>query len=260
MTSNRPKPYSALWADFYRSPLVLGLGICFILVHVFFVASYHFAPDLLRTLTLEDGILEYASAWMYLAGSLILLVTWWQRRDARYRMWVGLCAIAFFVMAGEEMSWGQRVLGYHVETVEEVSKQGEFNLHNLPFMHEGALNTNRILTLGTLFCGILLPILLSISKRLRYWLIDFLHCPVPHPVLAICFAASYAWYRMYHPISPFPMAVEESRETSIALGLVAYALLVWRLDWYSLIVRSSGAGNDVPESMTDARNPVLARS
>jgi len=147
-----------------------------------------------------------------------------------------------------------------VEVVEEVNKQGEFNLHNLPFLHEGAINICRILTVGTLFCGVLVPILLSISKRLRYWLIDLFHCPVPHPVLGICFAASYAWYRMYHPTSPFPIAVEESRETSIALGLLAYAFLVWRLEWYSSLARRCDSGNDAPQCEDDVEKPIVAES
>ena len=41
-------------------------------------------------------------------------------------------ALIFFFGAGEEISWGQRILGFQTpEALSEVNRQEEFNLHNL---------------------------------------------------------------------------------------------------------------------------------
>ncbi len=73
-------------------------------------------------------------------------------------MWLLLC----FVACGEEVSWGQRILG--IETPEYIAKhnkQGEFNLHNLyvlssktglrDFLRTGEFSYDQIFNAQTLF-------------------------------------------------------------------------------------------------------------
>ena len=36
---------------------------------------------------------------------------------------------------GVEISWGERIFGYNIQSIAELSIQGETNLHNLPFFH-----------------------------------------------------------------------------------------------------------------------------
>ena len=54
-------------------------------------------------------------------------------------IWLIIGASCFFI-AGEEISWGERIFGYSIESLAELSIQGETNLHNLPFFHNYVLD------------------------------------------------------------------------------------------------------------------------
>ena len=44
-------------------------------------------------------------------------------------------SIFCFLVAAEEISWGERITGFTLNSISELSIQGETNLHNLPFFH-----------------------------------------------------------------------------------------------------------------------------
>ena len=94
----------------------------------FWAAFQH--PLQLEFLCREDGIVESWTAFAYLlAGGLFFLATTTSRRP-RLVLW-GLAALMVFI-AGEEISWGQRIVG--LETPEQVAAhnvQQELNVHNL---------------------------------------------------------------------------------------------------------------------------------
>jgi len=225
-------PYLALWGDFLRSRLIVGLCISFLLIHALFVILHDYAPKALSVVTHEDGWFENASALMYLAASFLFGVALYKSREFGLRFWAVLFAIGFFVLAGEEVSWGHRFFGYHVEAIESINMQGEFNVHNLPLIHNSSWDAPRFLSVGSILFGFLLPLLITASGSAQRLLTTVLRFPVPHPVVGVCLMLSYAWYRAYHATSPTPVAVEESRETTIALAMFVYALLVWRSKWY----------------------------
>ena len=202
-------------------PLIATIAAAFVLIHASYLLVYHLAPAFFALHTQEDGPFEYAQALFYLISS-ILFMTLLRRGDPLpRRVWLIVFALGFLFIAGDEISWGQRILGFHVKAVEEGSVQGEFNLHNFysPF------SPSRMLTIISLSFGVLLPIALAFSRTLRTYILDWLQFPAPHPVVVSCFLLSYLWYTMYHPDSPFPVAVEESRETTIALGFFVFAVL-----------------------------------
>lgn len=242
--ASHSKPYTRLWADLFRSRLVVALWVGFLLIHLLFVVLAHAAPKVLQSITVEDGVLEYLSAVMFLAGSLLFLAACWRAGDLRRRFWAGAFAFAFFAMAGEEVSWGQRIFRYHVATVEDVNRQGEFNVHNLEFLHDSSWNTGRLLTIGSLAFGVLLPLLLSTSRVAQRILIQVCCFPVPHPVVGVCFLLSWLWYRSGYNRFPLEIAVEESREATIALGFFVYAVLVWMSKWHG---EDSPSTCDIPE-------------
>ncbi len=54
------------------------------------------------------------------------------RTTMRERIVPVLFAVGFFMLFGEEISWGQRLLGFETpEAFKEINVQDEFNLHNL---------------------------------------------------------------------------------------------------------------------------------
>jgi hypothetical protein len=83
----------------------------------------------------EDGVSETATVIAYLVASPLLVIAAFRLRKER-RWWALipylLLAAGAFVVAMEEISWGQRLLGYSTpEIVESRNIQDEFNLHNI---------------------------------------------------------------------------------------------------------------------------------
>ena len=94
------------------------------------------------------------------------------------RIWLFLSALSFFI-AAEEISWGERITGFTLNSLTEISIQGETNLHNLPFFHNIFLDP--LLIVICIFFGWIgwrkFPSLTSIpSKKLSlYFLITALY-------------------------------------------------------------------------------------
>src|SRR5690606_29330813 len=77
--------------------------------------------------------IEYASALLFfLCGvASLLLVPRFSGFRARAAMHL-LMAVGFIAMAGEEISWGQRIFGWETsEAMRQLNVQGETNLHHL---------------------------------------------------------------------------------------------------------------------------------
>jgi len=90
-------------------------------------------------LTQEDGVVEYLGALGFLLASVLTFMAMRAARRSgdtgRYGLktcFLAALALVFFLAAGEEISWGQRIFG--VSTPEELGRvnvQNEINLHNL---------------------------------------------------------------------------------------------------------------------------------
>lgn len=83
----------------------------------------------------EDGPFEYLTAISYLTASVFLVLSWRASRSLgnRFVSFGFLAAgILFFLIFGEEISWGQRILGVETpDSIAEANRQGELTLHNL---------------------------------------------------------------------------------------------------------------------------------
>jgi len=102
--------------------------------------------DLFKQYTIEDGTVE----WLTVAGLLLGAYTCFKRMILLHKEkgWI-LLMVAFilgiflFVAAGEEISWGQRILGIQSQDYfKENNTQGETNFHNLIV---GGVRINRII-------------------------------------------------------------------------------------------------------------------
>jgi hypothetical protein len=83
----------------------------------------------------EDGIVEWLTVLGLILGCIVCLTRFFKLRKHRTAWFlivtIGLGLLLFFA-AGEEISWGQRILGIKSsEFFKEKNSQGETNLHNL---------------------------------------------------------------------------------------------------------------------------------
>lgn len=141
----------------------------------------------------EDGPVEYATAIFLLTSSIILAL---HARSLAARALRGaailtaLYALLFFFAAGEEVSWGQRIVGWESgEFFQENNKQFETNIHNLMIgdMHLTKTLFGPILTLVILLYLVVLPLLYTRSERIAA-LANRFAVPVPwlrHAVVAL---------------------------------------------------------------------------
>lgn len=100
------------------------------------IVLFYREPIAYAHLIAEDFAGEYATAVAFAAAGLLFLADA-LRAPARGRKALGLVlGLAAIVIAGEEVSWGQRGLGYVLgitppDWIRTVNQQGELNIHNL---------------------------------------------------------------------------------------------------------------------------------
>ena len=90
------------------------------------------APDLVSRLIKEDGVLEYAQVLLYgaAAGFALVVATRW--RGQRLAWAFLLFAFACGLVAVEEISWGERLLGFDPPgAIRAHNTQDEMSFHNL---------------------------------------------------------------------------------------------------------------------------------
>lgn len=89
---------------------------------------------LFRFLTSEDSVFEWPQFVGFAAASILAFACAWKLRKAG-RPLLALAYFAFglgcFFVAGEEIAWGQRILGFGTpEPLEEINEQEEVTVHN----------------------------------------------------------------------------------------------------------------------------------
>jgi len=119
----------------------------------------------------EDGLLEMGTFFALMASAVLCLYRGWTLRNERSKRFVsmlGLAAVVLIFGAGEEISWGQRILGIETpEFFQAHNLQNETNLHNLVVAGVGVnkLVFGKLLAIG-LVCY-LIP--LGLLYRRSHW-------------------------------------------------------------------------------------------
>ncbi|WP_405228152.1 hypothetical protein [Lentisalinibacter sediminis] len=160
----------------------------------------------------EDHWLEWATVWAFLlaaaAAAWAAHHQWWRHRRVPWFV-LGLGLFCVFV-AGEEISWGQRLLGFTPpEYFLTDNFQQELNLHNVVASDLRQL-AFQLIVLGY---GVALPLAAAIPATGR--LLSKLAIVAPHPALMPAFAATAAFYAAY----PLEYAGEWA-ELMLGLGML----------------------------------------
>jgi hypothetical protein len=222
-----------------------------IILSLLFVAlSYipiFLSPGILDAFVREDRIYETLSP-IYLFVTSVVFALAFFRSEARFDLrdpaWIrrmlflGL-ALLFFVAAGEEISWGQRILGIETPAlVRSRNVQKELTFHNLDIL-QGAdalipWSFGQLTTLFALTFGAFIPLAARFVQPIGRWLERIF--PVLPFGFSIVFLANYAvqkaivrilphfpeFYR--HPTLKIPAGVHETREHGYEFALMAAAI------------------------------------
>ena len=136
-------------------------------------------PRLFAALTQEDSWVEYLTAALFMLTSVLLFFTAAAERSLWRRGVYVLGGIVMVFAAGEEISWGQRILGFATpDLLIGMNRQDEFNVHNIIILSG---RFEKIYQYGTLLlCAITFAAFFFRKDRLFGF-------PLPSILLMLCF-------------------------------------------------------------------------
>jgi len=148
------------------------LALTLIILLIAFGLLY-FNPASLDTYLGEDGIVEWLTVGGLLAGSLVCFnrfIALFKKKNWWFLVVTFVLGILLFIAAGEEISWGQRILG--IKSSEYFLKnnaQGETNIHNLVVngVKINKLVFSTILIAVLAIYLVLIPILYKTNKSVK---------------------------------------------------------------------------------------------
>jgi hypothetical protein len=175
----------------------------------------------------EDGPIEMGTALLAAAAA----AAWWvavlrARADARMRQPVRLLitgALALFLLffAGEEIAWGQRLLGYRSPGFfRSHNTQSELTLHNIEGVNE---RVNGVLIIGTFIYGVLLPLAARRLPAVAALAARF-GPPLPPVRYAPFFALAIAYRGIYFNKELYGNDAQEGLEFLVAFAFLAAGL------------------------------------
>jgi uncharacterized membrane protein len=202
-----------------------------------------FGKEAYKWFTAEDGFAETLQVIFYVLAFVMSATFAWRQYRAGERfitlLYLGL-SLAFVFMVGEEVSWGQRLIGWETpEVFVEANKQGETNLHNI----HGVETAFKWLQMVVGAYGAILPLILLLWQPGPRWakLVDAV---VPHYTLVLYFLPMFIW-RLFRNLTEVPSDLyfvvaeyNEVIELILAIGFTLFVLYQLR----RLKGRSAAAG------------------
>lgn len=167
---------------------------------------YFLKPSLVFDLTEEDNFFECLTAISLFLAFAFCLNLFLKTKNIFFL----LLSLLFMFGAGEEISWGQRILGFKTpEMMGELNVQKEFNFHNIELFntadkHGGTksglsrlFEVNFLFRLFMMVYGIVLPFFVFHIRPIRS-LTEKIKLPVPPIAIGIFFLVNWFVFRMLH--------------------------------------------------------------
>ena len=233
----RPSPVRRMLADAARAWNMPQRGVLEIWIAPFLIALSGAATalggkQLYKWFTGEDGFAETMQVVFYtlaLVFCMFVVNKLWQSGRRTIAALYVLVALGLVFMLGEELSWGQRIWGWDTpETMRELNKQEETNLHNI----YGVGSTFKWLQLVVGAYGTLLPLMVWKLQGLQRFR-GFLDRIVPHYSLIPYFVMLFVWriYRnVFDPPRQLYFVVSEYNEVlELVLAMGFFLFMVFQL-------------------------------
>lgn len=194
-----------------KSVLITFSLISLVFGLVTFILPYILSPETLSPYVYEDSITEYAQALFFFLAAVFFFLTFFYSetkneflkiKTPRNFAFLGLALILFFG-AGEEISWGQRIIGFETpDALEEVNEQGEFTLHNVGIFDptsDSFFKVNRLFQIFWFTLGIAIPVSAMLYQPWRDFLVK-LGMPFFPLLLSTQFLLFYILSKLYRII------------------------------------------------------------
>lgn len=124
----------------YSKQMKLYVSIIAVSMVLFYGTYALFDPGTVISLGMEDGPFEDMTALFFFIAFIVFAASFF-----KYRSWFFiLLSLIFLFGFGEEISWGQRLIGFDTPSIiEESNVLGEFNLHNIEVFNSENFNNSR---------------------------------------------------------------------------------------------------------------------
>lgn len=230
-----------------KAPYIIAYIIWLLISYIPFL---FFDSKETRLLLKEDAFYEDSGFFWLFLTSISFFYLFFRRKQehkvpgmkSRRNIFFLLLGLLFFVGAGEEISWGQRIFHFQTPEIMSSNLQHEFSLHNMPFLDPRVStykdeNGQRITVHKTgidyylsvhhlfryfwfSFC-VLIPVLYIFSTGIRKWL-NKISFPVVPIWVGLLFIINYQLY--YQMIKPEVGSLYEVREASFSFLFLLLAL------------------------------------
>ncbi len=198
--------------------------------------------------TVEDGVIEWITVVALGWAGVVMSIRCFRLSDSPWLFIRGMCLLAALIMffgAGEEISWGQRLLGIETpDILKEHNRQSEMNLHNLQF---GDFSVNKVIFSKVLaVCIVSYVLIMPILYRKKPGvasLIDRFAIPVPRA------AHTIAWLVLITFTEGGVIASKKSGELTEFGGSLLF-LLIFLFPLNARIFSGSKSAPNKPEQAT----------
>lgn len=196
----------------------------------------------------EDHYFEIVGATSLFITSLLFLYGFRLARRSLEKSWVSIAkqlvylglAALFFFGAGEEISWGQRILGFQTpQSISQVNRQEEFNLHNLSAWEASKfLDPDRLFDIFWFLFGVFAPAVALVVPAFKRFASQFI--PIVFWGISLLFLYNYLWAKLakilygaayvYDKIT-LGQAIQEIKESNYAIIFILVGLYaIWDLN------------------------------
>ncbi|BDS05313.1 hypothetical protein NT6N_03530 [Oceaniferula spumae] len=205
--------------------------------------------DAFKNIGQEDGVAENIGAVSFFLTSILFFKLFLaarktptpkEGRDLGGWYWFLALALLFFFVAGEEISWGQRIFGWATpDWMRDSNVQEETTIHNLEIFNahtkehelkpfwQSLITMNRMFSLFWLAWCFCMPLAMAFSAKLRQ-LVAFFGVPIPRFFYGCLFLATYIAAKSFVIVlQPEELIIEfldEIKESFYAVIFLAVAL------------------------------------
>ena len=196
----------------------------------------------------EDHFFEIIGAFSLFVTSLLFLYGFRVARKSLDKTWISLVkqliylglALLFFFGAGEEISWGQRIFVFETpESLAQVNKQDELNLHNLSVLENSKFFTaDRMFDAFWFSFAVLTPAVALLLPAFKRFAAKFI--PIIYWGIGLLFLYNFLWAKVakiiYSAVYGFEklsltQAVQEIKESNYAIIFILVGLFaIWDLN------------------------------
>jgi len=208
-----------------KSPLTRSMisweSLCSVAAQLTIIATipfiYYEYPVIYARLTGEDNWGEFATFVAFVVASLLFAALFTFSNSRRRNWWFLALGLGTFLIAMEEISWGQRLFGIPTpDLFQNHNQQSEINFHNL--LDSGLKSIFVVMSLGWFIYGVLLPTLCAVNPPLDR-LVKRLNLPLPTLSLIPLFVAP-AFFLLFLELAFY----REIVELFMGFSLMAFAV------------------------------------